>query len=126
MAQIFAKVLHLLQELFTFVQREFTLAVGAVQQLVLSVVVGKKKGKMKKKRLRRPFHQGASFLFFLSLSLFQTIGNIPWTENNSNNLHNAPLFAFLDFGEEVVVDGRMAQVRLQAECQLQEPFPLSR
>jgi hypothetical protein len=32
----------------------------------------------------------------------------------------------LDFGEEVVVDGRMAQVRLQAECQLQEPFPLSR
>jgi hypothetical protein len=67
MAQIFAKVLHLLQELFTFVQREFTLAVGAVQQLVLSVVVGKKKGKMKKKRLRRPFHQGASFLFSLSL-----------------------------------------------------------
>jgi hypothetical protein len=49
MAQIFAKVLHLLQELFTFVQREFTLAVGAVQQLVLSVVVGKKKGEMEKK-----------------------------------------------------------------------------
>jgi hypothetical protein len=32
----------------------------------------------------------------------------------------------LDFGEEVVVDGRMAQVRFQAERQLQKPFPLSR
>ena len=43
-----------------------------------------------------------------------------------SNLHNAPLFLFLDFGEEVVVDGGLAQMRLQAERQLQEPFPLSR
>lgn len=42
MAQIFAKVLHLFQEFFTFVQREFTLAVGAIQQLVLPIVAKKR------------------------------------------------------------------------------------
>ena len=38
MAQVFAQVLHLFQEFLAFVQREFTLAVGAIQQLVLSVI----------------------------------------------------------------------------------------
>jgi hypothetical protein len=36
MAQVISKVLHFFQELFTFVQRKTTLAVGAIQQLILS------------------------------------------------------------------------------------------
>jgi hypothetical protein len=36
MAQVISKVLHFSQELFTFVQRKTTLAVGAIQQLILS------------------------------------------------------------------------------------------
>lgn len=35
--QILAKILHLLQQLFSFIQCEFALAVRAVEQLVLAV-----------------------------------------------------------------------------------------
>jgi hypothetical protein len=59
MAQIFTKVLHLLQEFFAFVQREFTLAVSAIQQLVLSTLPWKEI-----ENIKRPFHQGALLSFF--------------------------------------------------------------
>ena len=94
-AQVLTQVLHLLQQLLALIQRELALAVSRVQQLILPARINQ-----------------IQSLFISNFSIAKF------------NVHDAPLLALVHFGEEVVVDAGVAEVRLQAEGQLEQPVPL--